>query len=237
MQLWREYLEQYADMEGDIEGQTIVGSYHAAEVLAALSRTLDRDERYRELIDRRISDFNMGRKHATDFSDCLMNAAFAIYNNLNTLCHQFTGESTQASSFIREIDNQVHRNTESGDRIDRSAAALRSSFPLLCLMTIALDQEQVLTPAIRQIEQRFAVGAEAASSDWEDLLNALYRIVEMMQILVLLTDPQLKDQINQIASRFKEEDQAKELRLKLRNGFCRLFEFGHLLITHVDAVL
>jgi len=29
----------------------------------------------------------------------------------------------------------------------------------------------------------------------------------------------------------------KEISLKLRNGFCRLFELGHLLITHVDAVI
>ena len=68
-------------------------------------------------------------------------------------------------------------------------------------------------------------------------MNALYRAVEMMQIVVLLTDPDLKDQINQIATRLQEEDQAKELRFKLRNGYCRLFELGHLLATQVDAMI
>jgi len=68
-------------------------------------------------------------------------------------------------------------------------------------------------------------------------LNALYRIVEMMQLLALLTDPELKDQITQIASRFQEEDQSREIPIKMRNGFCRFFELGHLLITHVDAVV
>jgi hypothetical protein len=114
---------------------------------------------------------------------------------------------------------------------------LRACFPLLGLITIALDQDQVMTYAIKEIEQRFAAGANAASSDWEHLLNALYRVVEMMQIFALLTDPDLRDQINQIAARFKEEDQVTELRLKLRNGFCRLFELGHLLVTHVDAMV
>ena len=59
----------------------------------------------------------------------------------------------------------------------------------------------------------------------------------MIQVLALVTDPDLRDQINQIAMRFKEEDQTKDLKLKLRNGFCRLFELGHLLITHVDAMI
>jgi hypothetical protein len=237
MRLWREYLEQYADREGDAEGQTIVGSYHAAEVLSVLSRTLDQDGRYRDLIDQRVSHFHEASKLAMAFEDCLMNATFAIYNNLNTLSHQFTEESVQASALIREVDNQVHRSTECGDQINRSAAALRAGFPLLCLITIALDQDRSMTHPIQQVEQRFAAGARAASTDWEHLLNALYRIVEMVQILALLTDHELKDQIYQIATRFKEEDQAKELRLKLRNGFCRLFELGHLLIVHVDAML
>jgi hypothetical protein len=59
----------------------------------------------------------------------------------------------------------------------------------------------------------------------------------MIQVFALLTDSDLKDQINQIATRFTEEDQVKELPLKLRNGFCRLFELGHLLTTHVDALV
>ena len=36
MQLWRDYLEQYADREGDVEGQAIVAAYHAVEVLTCL---------------------------------------------------------------------------------------------------------------------------------------------------------------------------------------------------------
>ena len=94
-----------------------------------------------------------------------------------------------------------------------------------------------MTEAIRLVEKRFAAAANAATSDWEHLLNALYRLVEMMQILALATDPELKDQIDQIATRFKEEDQVKELQFKLRNGFCRFFELGHLLATHIDALV
>lgn len=237
MQLWREYLEQYADREGDVEGQTIIGSYCAVDVLTALSRTLDRDRRYKELIDQRISHFQEGSKRAGTYFDCLMNAAFSIYNSFNTLSHQFTKGNSEAATLISSVDQQAHLITESGSQIGRSAAALRACFPLLSLTAIALDQDQSMTGAIRQVEQRFAAGAKASSSDWEQLLNALYRIVEMMQVFALLTDPDLQDQIDQIASRFKEEDQAKELRFKLRNGFCRLFEIGHLLTTHVDGML
>jgi hypothetical protein len=237
MSLWREYLEQYADREGDVEGQAIIGSYCAVDVLTALSRTLDKDQRYKELIDQRILHFQEGGKRAEAYFDRLLNAAFSIYNSINTLSHQFTEGNSEAATLISRVDQQAHLSTESGTQIGRSAAALCACFPLLSLMAIASDQDQSMTGAIRQVEQRFAAGSKAASSDWEQLLNALYRIVEMMQIFALLTDPDLQDQINEIASRFKEEDQAKELRFKLRNGFCRLFEIGHLLTTHVDAML
>jgi hypothetical protein len=189
------------------------------------------------LIDKRASYFREGNRRADNFIDCLITATFSIYNSLNTLSHQFTEGNAQASALISRVDEQVHRGVEAGGGAERPAAAMRSCFPLLSLLTITLDQDQVMTSAIRAVEQRFAAGAQKASSDWDHLLNALYRSVEMMQIMALLTDPDLRDQINQIASRFKEEDQAKEVRLKLRNGFCRLFELGHLLTTHVDAIV
>ncbi len=237
MQLWRDYLEQYADKEGDVYGQTVVAAYSAVEVFAALSRTLDRTDRYRRLIDQRSSLFHEGVRHASDFRDCLINATFSIYNNLNTLSHQFTEGNADASTLIGGIDEQVHISAESAEPVQRSAAALRACFPLLSLISIALDQDRRMTAVVRQLEQRFAAGANAASSDWEHLLHALYRVVEMIQVFALLTDSDLKDQINQIATRFTEEDQVKELPLKLRNGFCRLFELGHLLTTHVDAIV
>jgi hypothetical protein len=237
MQLWRDYLEKYADKEGDVEGQIIVAAYQAVEVFAALSRAIDRENRYEALIDQRLSIYHTGVDQAVDFRDCLINATFSIYNSLNTLSHQFTEGNGEATALIGKVDDQVHQSTESAGPVPRSAAALRACFPLLGMIAIALDQEQRMMQTIRQIQQRFAAGAHAATSDWEQLINALYRMVEMVQLLALLTDPDLKDQINQIATRFKEEDQAKEVVLKLRNGFCRLFELGHLLVTHVDDML
>ncbi len=237
MQLWRQYLEQYADKEGDIEGQTITAAYHTVEILTSLSRTLDNNNRYKVLIDQRIDFFHEGSKRAGNYLDCIINATFSIYNCLNTLSHQLTEGNEESSALIRKVDEQVHQSAESGDPVDRSAAALRAGFPLLGLVSFALDTDQVMTGAIRQIEQRFAAGASAASSSWDHLLNALYRSVEMMQVVAILTDPDLKDQINQIATRFKEEDHAKEFRFKLRNGFCRLFELGHLIAIQVDAML
>jgi hypothetical protein len=237
MRLWRDYLEQYADKEGDVAGQTVVAAYHAVEIFTALSRALDAEDRYKELINQRLSFFHAGIAHAVDFHDCLINAAFSIYNTLNTLSHQFTDGNAEATTLIGKVDEQVHLSTESAEPVQRSAAALRACFPLLGLMTIALDQDQVMTDTIRRVEQRFSAGARTASSDWEHLVNALYRIVEIIQVLALLTDPDLRDQVNQIATRFKEEDQTKELSLKLRNGFCRLFELGHLLVTHVDEMI
>jgi hypothetical protein len=237
MQLWRDYLEQYADNEPDVEGQTIVAAYHAVEIFFALSRNLDGENRYKELIDQRLSYFRKGIQHASDFRERLVNATFSIYNSLNTLSHQFTEGNAEATALIGKVDEQVHLGTKSGKPVQQSAAALRACFPLLSLITIALDQDQVMTQTIRQIEQRFAAGAEAAASEWEHLVNALYRVVEMIQVFALLTDPDLRDQIYQIATRFTEEDQTRELDLKLRNGFCRLFELGHLLVTHVDEMI
>lgn len=234
LNLWRDYLEQYADREGDVAGQTVAAAYHAVEVFTAFSRALDYDDKYKELIDERISLFHEGIRRAANFENSLINATFSIYNSLNTLAHQLTEGNAEAAGLIGQVDEQVHRNAAaSGDALQRSAAALRACFPLLSLMAIALDQDQVMTGAIRQVERRFAAGAGAASSDWEHAVNALYRIVEMIQICTLLTDPDLRDRIDQIATRFKEEDQTREAELKLRNGFCRLFELGHLLVTHL----
>lgn len=237
MQLWREYLEQYADREGRVDAQTIIAAYYAVEVLIAFSRTLDRKDRYKELIDQRVSYFREGSRKAEAYADCLLNATFSIYNCFNTLSHQFTEGNAQSNALIRQVDEQVHSSIESCEPTARPAAALRASFALLGLITIALDQHQEMTGAIRHVEQRFSAGAKASSSDQEHLINALYRIVEMTQILALATDPDLKDQIDQVASRFKEEDQAKEIQLKLRNGFCRLFELIHLLANQVDAII
>jgi hypothetical protein len=241
MQLWREYLEQYADREGDIEGQTIIAAYHAVKVFAAFSRILDSNDHYKELIDRRLLLFEEGIKSARDFSDGLVNAAFSLYNCLNTLSHQLTENSGEASALIKKVDEQVRSSiesvAESAQAASRPAAALRACFPLLGLIAIALDQQQEVTGAIRHVERRYAAGAKAASSDGEHLLNALYRMVEMIQIVVLVSDPDLEDQINQIAARFKEEDQEKDVGLKLRNGFCRLFELGHLMVNQVDALV
>lgn len=237
MRLWRDYLEQYADKEGDIEGQSIVAAYHTVEILIFLARTLDKTGQYKELIDQRESLFHEGVKRADNFLDCIINATFSIYNSLNTLSHQLTEGNAEASILIRKVDEQAHQSADAEDPVNRSAAALRACFPLLGLLSIALDTNQAMIPVIRQIEQRFAAGAQASSSGWEHLVNALYRIVEMMQVVALLTDPDLKDQVNQIATRFKEEDQSRELRLKFNNGFCRFFELGHLLASQVDAMI
>jgi hypothetical protein len=237
MTLWRDYLEQYADKEGDAERQTIVGAYKSVDILDEFSRILDRENRYMQLIDQRHSLFEKASKQAESFPDSLLNAAFAIYNGLNTLSHQFTDGNDSAAALIRKVDEQVRLSVESGGQIDRSAAALRASFALIGLIGITLDQDRSMTSAIRQVEQRFSSAANAASSNWEHLVNALYRAVEMTQILVLLTEPDLRDQINQIASRFQEDDREKNLTLKLRNGFCRFFEFAHLMITQVDSMV
>ena len=236
MQIWREYLEQYADKEGDVKGQIIVAAYHTVKVLTALSRILDNDDRYKALINQRISLFEEGVRRAGNFADCLMNATFSIYNTLNTLSHQLTESSPEASALIRNVDEQVHNSIAATEPASRPAAALRAGFPLLGLIAITLDQNQEMTNAIRHVERRYAAGAQAASSDWDHLFNALYRMVEMIQIVALTTDPDLKDRINQIASRFKEEDQERDLQCKLRNGFCRLFELWHLMANQVDGM-
>ena len=236
MALWRDYLEGYAEREGDVEGQTVVAAYKAVEALNVLCRILDRNGRYKDLIDQRLYYFQEAARRAEDFVDCLITATFSIYNCLNTLSHQFSEGNLSASELISKIDEQVHLSVLEGKQIERPAAAMRSCFPLTALLTITLDQNQLMTDAIRQVEQRFAAGTRRASSGWEHLLNALYRTVEMLQLAALLTDAGLKDQIYQIAARFQEEDQPKELRLKLRNGFCRLFELTHLIAVRVNAI-
>jgi hypothetical protein len=237
MHLWRQYLEQYAEQEGSVEEQIVVASYHAAEVFGALCRTLDRDGKLKSLIDDRIGYFQEGSRRAEAFSDHLVNATFAIYNHFNTLCRQFTGDNASAAALLQQIEAQVASKTRNGGQVDSSAAALRAAFPLLSMMTLIVDYGASITPAIRQVEQRFAAGAARAASAWEQLLNALYRLVEMMQLLVVLSDNELRSQVDQIASRFQEEDHPADLRLKMRNGFCRLFELGHLLTTHLDEIL
>lgn len=237
MHLWRRYLEQYAENEGRTEEQIVVGSYHAAEVLGTLSSTLDREGRFKDLIEERKRFFQEGAKRAEVFNGHLLNACFAFYNHLNTLCRQFAGENAAAASLLHKIEEQVGAQTQSAEQVARAAAALRASFPLLSIITLMIDRGGSITPAIRQVEQRFASGSAGAAGEWDQLVNALYRNVEMMQLLVVLSDSELRGQVDQIASRFQEEDQASERGLKVRNGFCRFFELAHLLTTHLDEIL
>jgi hypothetical protein len=237
MQLWRRYLEQYADHEGSIEEQVVVASYHAAEVFGLLALTLDREEKYRTVTEQRIGFFDRGSEQARVFGDCLVNGTFSLYNHVNTLAHLLTDGNAPALDLIREVDHQVHSRIESAGQIERAAAALGAAFPLLSLITIAVDRAKSVTGAIRQVEQRFVGASEQAVSPQDRLLNGLYRMVEMMQLFVALSDKELLDQALQIAGRFQEEDRPRDPMLKMRNGFCRLFELGHLVTTHLDEVL
>jgi hypothetical protein len=237
MHLWRQYLEQYAEHEGRVDEQIIVGAYHAAEVIGALTLILDRERKYRSLIEQRIGYFVEGVERAQSFEDRLVNGTFSLYNHLNTLAHQFTVGHADAESLIHGIDEQVRVATQSADQVYRSAFALRAAFPLMSLITLALDQEGSMSAAIRQIDQRFAAGAGISAAPWPQLVNALYRMVEMAQLMTTLSDPDLRGQVEQIAARFQEEDNAVDPMLKVRNGFCRLFELAHILTTHLDEIL
>jgi len=237
MEQWRRYLEQFAEREGDVEAQTVIGSYHAAEVFGFLSLSLDRDQRFRTLISERLEYFREGTRRASVFDETLITACFTLYNHMNTLCHQFAHGNVSAEDLIHGVDEQVHVRVRQANPVERSAAALRAAFPLLSLMTLFLREGPQAAAAIRKVEARFAAGSARAGTDWEHLLNALYRLVEMMQLFVTLSDVELKDQVQQIAARFEEEDQTTDLKLKLRNGFCRLFELGHLLTTHLDEII
>ena len=97
------------------------------------------------------------------------------------------------------------------------------------------------TPAAGQIGPPAAPGPYVidvrAATSQEQLLNALYRLVEMMQIFVTVSDPELVGHVRPIAARFQEEDRHADLLSKLRNGFCRLFELGHMLASQLDANL
>ncbi len=237
MHLWRQYLEQYAENEGRVEEQIVVGSYHAVEVFGTLASTLDREGRLKDVIAERMGYFHEGARRAEVFNDHLVNAAFGIYNSINTLSRQFVGDSASASALLKQIEGQVAAKVRSADPVESAAAALGASFPLLSMMTLVIDSGGSITEAIRHVEQRFAAGTAHAGSSWALLLNALYRLVEMMQLLVVLSDSELSGQVDQIASRFQEDDQTDDLRLRLRNGFCRVFELAHLLTTHLDEIL
>ena len=237
IQLWREYLEQYADHEGDVKQQIIGAAYHSAEIFGLLSRTLDRLGRYRALIDERVAAFEAGSNRAEDFEDSILAAAFTLYNHFNTLGHQFTDGNPEAAELMAALDEQVKATIESSGQIERSSAAVRACFPLLSLMTLAADQGQSASSWIRKVEQRFAAAAARAATPWDHLLNGLYRMVEMMQIFVILSDSELGGDVQRIASRFQEEDEPSDYYLKARNGFCRLFELGHLLTTRLDQTL
>ena len=90
IRVWRGYLEQFADHEGDVKRQIIVAAYHGAEIFGLLCRTLDRSGRYRALIDERTAGFEVSSRSTEDFEDSMLAATFTLYNHFNTLSHQFT---------------------------------------------------------------------------------------------------------------------------------------------------
>lgn len=237
MDLWCRYLEEYAEKDGCVEEQILVGCCHSAEILGWLAHTLDRTGRLTSMIEAREKAFKQGAEKSEVFGEHLANGAFGIYGHLQSLALLFVSGSGEAQHLIREVNAQLRRQMQEGDTLGAAAAAMRASFPLVSLMTMAVDRGGLLTSSIRQVEQRYREGAERAESDWDQLLNALYRIVEMMQMLVVISDAELRVQVEQIAARFEEEDHCKDRKSKMRNGFCRLFELGHLLTTHLDDIL
>lgn len=237
MRLWRQYLEEYAEAEGDLERQIVGSAYRAAEVLAVLSRTMDRGGRFADVIDQRSGYFDEGGRRAELFEDRLITATFTLYNHFNTLAHQFTEGNAEAGRLIGEIDAGVHQRVGSAAPIERCAAAMEAAFPLLALMTLALDPVEEMTGAVRELEHRFSTSVSRAASPSESLVNALYRIVEMLQLFAVASEAELRDPAEEIAARFQEEDRFPELGYKLRNGFCRLFELSHLVAARLTGVL
>jgi hypothetical protein len=237
MEQWRRYLQELADREGDLQAQVVVAGYHAVEILGFISVALDRRGAHHQLIEERLEHFETGRAHAIEFIDSLITITFSLYNHMNTLARQFATGNAVAETFIAQVDEQVRKRTGAVDPAERCAAALEAAFPLLSLMTLILDQEAKTTALIRQSERRYRGGAEKAGSSWDRMVNALYRAVEMMQILVMVSDAELKEPVLQISARFQEEDAGADPELKLRNGFSRLFELGHVLANHLDARL
>ncbi len=230
--LGRAYLEAYAKREGDVRGQILLGADGAAGVLSILARTLGGAPACGDLVDERIGRLEQGRRGARSFEDRLANASCAIYNSLDALGRLYAEGNEPAADLIRNAGSQARAG---GTAAARSAAAMRAAFALLGLVTIAADDRQSMTGTIRKLERRFADADLACASDWDHLLNALYRSVEMMQLFALVTGPELAGRIAPVAARFQQEDGQGAILLKMRNGFCRLFELGHLLAAHADA--
>jgi len=92
--------------------------------------------------------------------------------------------------------------------------------------------------AIRQVEQRFHRRSAQAVSAQDRLLNGLYRMVEMMQLFVALSDQELPRSGAADSGEVSRRRIAHGIRCsRWRNGFCRLFELGHLVTTHLDEIL
>ena len=72
MALWRHYLQEYAEREGSVESQVLVAANHSAEIFGFFSLSLDRDGRYRSIIDQRITYFTEGLRRAASFEDRLV---------------------------------------------------------------------------------------------------------------------------------------------------------------------
>jgi len=237
MDLWRTYLERYAGNDGMVEDQVLAGCECSAEVFGRMARMLDRQARLAKVIGARETAFREGAGRAASFDERLANALFALYGHLQSLSLLFVSGSNEAQDLIRQVNARFREQMRSGDVPGAAAAAARAGFALISLITLAVDQGGLVTQGIRKIEQRFRQGAEQAASDWDQILNAAYRMVEMMQMLVVVSDAGLRGQVEQIAARFEEEDHLKDRKSKLRNGFCRLFELAHLLTTHLDDTL
>jgi len=235
--LWRRYLEHCADSGDNPQGQVLVGCYHASEIFGFMYQRLNPRAgslQPGEIPLNRLPDHYW---RADRFEEHLADASIRLYANLGALGEIFAAGNPDALGLIQKIEEEALERLESGSQIEKSGLALRASFPILSLMTLVIDQKRSASAVIRQLEHRFVSGAAKATTPNEQMLNAVYRMVEMMQIFVTLSDAELKDQVQQITARFQEEDRTTEPLRKAGNGFCRLFELGHLLTTHLDEIL
>jgi hypothetical protein len=236
MALWRQYLERCAESADHPHGLALAGAYHASAIFAFLLQRLScgPDPAPGVIGGIRLPDYNL---RADKLDEHLADASIRLYANVSALGEKFAAGNPDAQSLIQQIRAEAQERLKSESMIEKAGLALRASFPILSLVTLVIDEKGSAGDVIRLVENRFLSGAEKAVSTHEQIWNALYRMVEMMQILVTLSDAELKNQVQQITARFEEEDQAGDPLKKVGNGFCRLFELGHLLTTHLDEIL
>ena len=176
---------------------------HAAtslmRTLAVTAKALDKDEVFRQDIDREIQRFEKENLQRDDLAGKIMNGMVGIYSMYSTLGKMKFLGSPEGQEKIQSIhDSTVAKFHPDIQAIEGAARVAESCYKLSKLIMQEIDSEDLYSEAFLQIQSQFEKGLDVAMTPEDRYVNGMFRTFEVSQLWELFLDPPKRDNISDL---------------------------------------